>query len=168
MNAALLIGLGLIYIATRAARVDTETHASPNFTWRELTTTSTGLNNTPGAQEEAWLQALAVEILEPLRRQFGPIRVNSGYRSEAVNLRVNGSPTSQHKLGQAADIVSPNYTPEQIATWIYLYGNIPVKQVIIYPPDNGNFLHISIDPKRPAKRQFLKKRGSLFESWKAV
>lgn len=166
MNAVLLIGIGLIYIATRAARVNTETHASPHFTWAELQTTNTGLPNKPGAQEEAWLEALSVEILEPLRRQFGPIKINSGYRSEAVNLRVNGSPTSQHLLGQAADIVSPNFTPEQIATWIYLYGNIPVRQIIIYPPDNGNFLHVSIDPKRPAKRQFLIKRQSLFEGWK--
>jgi zinc D-Ala-D-Ala carboxypeptidase len=168
MNAALLIGLGLIYIATRATRVNSETHASPHFTWKELTTTSTGLPNDPGTQEEAWLEALSVEILEPLRRQFGPIKINSGYRSEAVNLRVNGSPTSQHMKGQAADIVSPNYTPEQIATWIYLYGNIPVRQVIIYPPNNGNFLHVSIDPNRPPKRQFLIKNQSLFESWKPV
>ena len=162
MNALLLVGIGMIYLATRATP---GVNASPHFSWKELTTTNTGLENEPNEAQKAWLQALASEVLEPIRRQFGPIVITSGYRSSAVNLRVNGSPTSQHMDGQAADLYSSNASPEQIATWLYLFGGLPVRQVIIYPPDNGNFLHVSIDPARPAKRQFLIKDGSLFRAW---
>ncbi len=165
MQPLLLVGIGLIYIATRTRAHDNDTHASPHFSWKELTTTSTGLSNEPNKEEKAWLQATAAEILEPIRRQFGAIKINSGYRSDAVNLRVNGSPTSQHRKGQAADIISPAATPTEIATWIYDNLDLPVRQVIIYPPNNGNFLHVSIDPSRPAKRQFLIKNQSLFEGW---
>ena len=43
-------------------------------------------------------------LLEPARREVGPIIVNSGYRNEAYNRQVGGVRNSQHLLGQAADI----------------------------------------------------------------
>ena len=66
-------------------------------------------------------------------------------------------------LGQAADIVSPNATPIEIVNWLY-YSDLPLRQVILYPPSEGNFVHVAIDPNRPAKRQFLQKNGA-FAEW---
>ena len=43
-------------------------------------------------------------LLEPAREIVGPIIINSGFRSEAVNRKVGGVSNSQHLIGQAADI----------------------------------------------------------------
>jgi uncharacterized protein YcbK (DUF882 family) len=163
MNPFLIGGLvAIIYAVTRKTG-SSGVRASRNFTFAELSRTATGLPNDPPPEAKAWLEATALEILEPIRSQFGPIIINSGYRSQEVNTRINGSPTSQHMLGQAADIVSPNATPYEIVNWLYT-SNLPLRQVILYPPSEGNFVHVAIDPNRPAKRQFLQKNGA-FAVW---
>ena len=80
-----------------------------NFTLEELVHSSTakrlGLDNTPNQQETDKLIKLAKEVLQPIRDAWkSPIVVNSAFRSETVNKAVGGSKTSQHKLGEAADI----------------------------------------------------------------
>ena len=45
-----------------------------------------------------------MKILQPLRDKLGPIRINSGYRSEDLNKAIGGSGISQHCKGQAADL----------------------------------------------------------------
>jgi len=55
-----------------------------------------GLDNTPNAEQIENIRALCVEILEPLRGEFGAIHVNSCYRSPAVNSRAGGQRHSQH------------------------------------------------------------------------
>lgn len=77
-----------------------------NFSLSELTVTNSGLPNVPNAEQIANLEILVNSILQPLRDQFGkPIRVTSGFRSDAVNKHIGGSKTSQHCKGQAADLV---------------------------------------------------------------
>jgi uncharacterized protein YcbK (DUF882 family) len=79
------------------------------FTIKELTRTSTGKPNVPGSAETANLTNLVEKVLDPLREAYGkPIRVNSGYRSMAVNMAVGGAATSQHLKGEAADITAGN------------------------------------------------------------
>lgn len=48
---------------------------------------------------------LLANRLQVLRDIYGPIKITSGYRGEALNQAVRGSSTSRHKLGMAADIV---------------------------------------------------------------
>jgi putative chitinase len=43
-------------------------------------------------------------LLEPARREVGPIIINSGFRNSRVNALVGGVKNSQHLWGQAADI----------------------------------------------------------------
>jgi hypothetical protein len=51
------------------------------------------------------LLALCVNWLEPFRLFYGkPIRVTSGYRSEALNTALGGSKTSAHFIGSAVDM----------------------------------------------------------------
>lgn len=78
---------------------------SENFTLEELTVTSVNADNTPTQEHIANLQRLVDNVLQPLRKMYGkPIKINSGYRSEVVNKKVSGSPTSSHCKGEAADL----------------------------------------------------------------
>lgn len=81
-----------------------------NFSYEELVASSTakklGLDNTPNELEKGKLKLLAERVLQPIRDAWNaPIKVNSAFRSEAVNKAVGGVKTSQHRLGEAADIV---------------------------------------------------------------
>lgn len=67
-----------------------------------------GIDNTIPVHYIPVLQQLCRTILEPLRTFAGqPIIITSGYRSNALNIRVGGVYASQHTLGEAADIRLP-------------------------------------------------------------
>lgn len=79
------------------------------FTIKELSHSDTavarGIDNTPTGEAVHNLTELVENVLDPLREKYGkPIRVSSGYRSAVLNRSVNGATSSQHRLGQAADI----------------------------------------------------------------
>ncbi|MFK1989956.1 D-Ala-D-Ala carboxypeptidase family metallohydrolase, partial [Bacteroides fragilis] len=79
------------------------------FTIKELSHSDTavarGIDNTPTGEVVHNLTELVENVLDPLREKYGkPIRVSSGYRSAVLNRSVNGATSSQHQLGQAADI----------------------------------------------------------------
>lgn len=83
------------------------------FTIQELcnsvTAKARGINNTPNATVIAHLTDLIENLLDPLREAWGsPIKVNSGYRSDALNKAVGGSTTSAHSVGYAADLWPTN------------------------------------------------------------
>lgn len=64
-----------------------------------------GLKNEPTQDHIENLKLLCEYILEPIREKIGcPLVISSGYRSDKLNSLVGGSKTSQHLLGQAADI----------------------------------------------------------------
>ena len=64
------------------------------------------IQNSPSWEIVENLYNLAVNILDPLRREMGcAITVTSGFRNLKINTIVKGSKTSQHMRGQAADIV---------------------------------------------------------------
>ncbi len=74
------------------------------FTIKELTATSSGLPNTPNAEQIKNLENLVNKILDPARVALGfPIMIGSGFRSPAVNVAAGGVLTSQHTKGEAAD-----------------------------------------------------------------
>lgn len=77
---------------------------SENFTLEEMCITGTGLENIPGKVEVQNLSELVKNVLQPLRNIAGSIRINSGFRSQQVNKKVGGVPSSQHTTGEAADI----------------------------------------------------------------
>lgn len=92
---------------------------SPHFTLEELTRTSQPFPNVPGPKALVSLKVLCVAILEPVRAHFGkPVHINSGYRSPKVNAAVGSKPTSQHALGEAADIEIPGVPTVEVARWI--------------------------------------------------
>ncbi|MBQ8046487.1 MAG: peptidase M15 [Prevotella sp.] len=85
---------------------------SEHFMLSEFTRSETarrlGIGNEPNVEQTENLRNLCTEILEPLRRAFGPIYINSGYRSARLNEAVRGVGNSCHLRGEAADIRIPD------------------------------------------------------------
>ena len=133
-------------------------HLSPHFTLAEMTRTSTGLPNVPAVLEAASMVLLCYKVLEPWRARTGPLAVTSGYRSPAVNEAVNGSRTSQHMRGEAADIKPVSVTLEH--AWAELLsliaGGLPVDQAIVYERAKGRgWVHVSRSFGRQPRGQLL-------------
>ena len=107
----------------------------PHFSRAELIRSARaerlGIDNVPTAQHEANLRALAWQVLYPLREALGgPIQVTSGYRSAKLNAGTKGaSATSQHKLGQAADLVNGGKFTNA-AMFHYIRQYLPFDQLI--------------------------------------
>lgn len=85
-----------------------------HFTFEELTSTSTGLYNTPTTYSHLANLASLWNYLNFVREKLGrPIIVNSGFRSPQVNKQVGGAKRSLHMQGRAADIrCAPEYMDE--------------------------------------------------------
>lgn len=123
------------------------------FTLEELcqsqTATRLGLDNTPTPDVQKSLEALVENILDPLRTLIGrPITISSGYRSPKVNKAVGGSPTSQHVLGEAADINCHAIGTRELFNRIKS-SPLPFDQLIF----EGTWVHISFGLKN--RRQVL-------------
>lgn len=110
---------------------------------RSETAARRGIDNTPSAQAEANLEALAGNVLDPLRQAWGKaIRVNSGYRCEEVNRFVGGVKTSQHLSGEAADITAGNAVDNRRLYQLAIDLGLPFDQLIGAKYD-FKWLHIS-------------------------
>ena len=122
------------------------------------------------------LQQLCKEVLEPLRSFVGkPIVISSGYRCNALNVKVGGAYASQHTLGEAADIQLPltsytgwddnkRHTNLEVAhKWIdWLERNVNFDQIILETSNGKDYwLHVSCRRNRRANRhqiiRYLKK-----------
>lgn len=92
---------------------------SPHFTLEELLVTShKDLKSLQKEEVKPYINNLTVlcnYILEPIRSYYGkPITVTSGFRGNTLNKRVGGSLTSQHCLGEAADILVKGKTVDEV------------------------------------------------------
>ena len=97
------------------------------------------------------LQKLCSEVLQPIRDKFKkPIVVTSGYRCPKLNAAVGGVRTSQHLLGEAADIsVGGKYQNNQLFELIFqmiINKEIQVGQLI--DEYDYRWLHISLPYKK--------------------
>ncbi|QDP62322.1 MAG: putative peptidase M15 [Prokaryotic dsDNA virus sp.] len=121
-----------------------------NFTLQELihsdTAQQSGITGqfNPPPEVVDNLKHLADTVLQPLRFLYGkPIHISSGWRSEALNRAVGGSPTSEHLQGIACDIdVSEG---NGLLLLLLLTSNIQWGQLIIEKGSyiNPEWLHIS-------------------------
>ena len=90
------------------------------------------------------MEALAKNILQPVRDKFGSFRINSGFRV--------GSGRSQHERGQAVDIQEPSWGYKkhlEVAEWIV--ENLSPDQVIL---EHGNsvWIHVSFNASSQTQR----------------
>jgi len=125
---------------------------SENFVLAEFTKSATatkrGIDNTPQGEHMENLKYVVQKICQPVREAFGkPVRINSGYRSPALNVAVGGSKTSQHCNGQAVDMEINGVPNIVLADWIA--ENCTFDQVILefYNPAEGansGWVHASV------------------------
>jgi len=122
---------------------------SKNFSLAEFTKSQAalrlGIDNSPGPLDIQALEQLCKYVLQPVRDYFGPVIINSGFRSEDLNTAIGGSMMSQHCFGQAADIECPNHSNYDVAAWIS--KNLPFDQLILefYTPGDpsSGWIHVS-------------------------
>lgn len=128
---------------------------TPHFSYRELTRSDTALrlniDNTPTEIHLKNLTALCLNVLEPVRKVWGPVRINSGYRSLALNMSVNPMTSTVNKLsrhctGQAVDFEVDGIPNVQIAEWCR--DNLPEFHQVILEfytsgQPNSGWVHVS-------------------------
>ncbi len=107
---------------------------SKNFSLKEMTKSSTaircGIDNTkPDKQQLINLTHLAINILQPVRDEFGSTTVNSGFRCLELNREIRSSDSSQHVKGEAGDIECKAVDNLVLAIWIR--DNLDFDQVIL-------------------------------------
>lgn len=120
---------------------------SPHFSYEEMTRSTWAqthrVDNTPDELQLAALINLCWKLGEPLRETFGPIHVNSGFRSEAVNTGVHGVGGSKHLTGEAMDI---HIDSEQQGKELFLFirKNIDFDQLLFeYNRCGAIWIHVS-------------------------
>ena len=142
---------------------------SPYFTWEELSRTSSSEPNELTTQAKMSLHRLVWTVLHPLREEFGPLQVNSGYRSPAVNADIGGSSTSAHmhdEPGESAVDVQPADPARgnnwDMVHWLWHNGqNMNLDQVIGY--HDRSHVHIGIGPRN--RNQYLAHNAGNYTSW---
>lgn len=107
---------------------------SKHISYEEATNSPTAvrlkIKNEPNDEQLAKMKLVAEKCFEPLRKWYGkPIRINSFFRSEILNLRVGGSKTSQHCKGEAIDI-SAGSKEENKKLFDWLKDNVEFDQLI--------------------------------------
>jgi zinc D-Ala-D-Ala carboxypeptidase len=136
---------------------------SNHITYIEAIKTKTGLENNPGDGQLANMKAVAQYVFEPLRQALGgrPIKINSFFRSDAVNKRVGGSHTSQHQKGEAMDL--DGFTCGNADIFFYIKQHLQYDQLIWEFGDDENpaWVHVSFSKAKNRKQIFkaIKKNG---------
>lgn len=108
-------------------------------------------------------RALCSAVLEPLRERVGPLTVTSGFRTRELNelmrrLGYSASSTSQHLLGEAADVRPASIGVD--GAWLELVelveAGLPVDQAIVYQrAPGGGWIHVSHTARTAPRRELL-------------
>lgn len=127
------------------------------FTIEELCRSSVAdskkIDNIPTKDIENKLIELVDNVLDKLRQWYGkPITVNSGYRCRILNEAVGGSKTSQHMLGEAADITAGSKL-ENEKLFNYIRDNLEYDQLI----NESDFTWIHVSYRKDRLRKQVKK-----------
>jgi hypothetical protein len=112
-----------------------------------------GIANKPTVTHLINLKEVANNIFQPCREHFGkPLRVTSGYRSEALNKAIGGSSKSQHSKGEALDMQSTKgYTNKEL--FMYIKDHLTFDQLIGEFPDNvGEYAWVHCSYKKEGNR----------------
>jgi len=142
---------------------------SEHVSWDEAVNSSTAkslkIDNSPTAEHLKSMKLLAEKVFEPIRKHFGkPIKINSFYRSAALNKAIPGSSsTSQHSKGEAMDIdATAGFTNKDI--FEYIVKNLEFDQIIWEGGtlSNPDWVHVSYTSGKNRKQilQMIKVNGA--------
>lgn len=142
------------FVRAQSPYIPLEDGKDSNFKFSEFLRSDTAsrlnIENIPDQNQWESIHKLVWCILQPIRDQFGPIRITSGFRSPELCIAigsyrmVNGRKvvTSNHAKGQAADIepVDSNIKLIDIMEWIN--DNCEFRELIAeYFP--GGWIHVA-------------------------
>lgn len=153
---------------------------SKNLTLNEVTKSRTAINlgikNEPNAEQLENLKTIANEVFQKIRDHFDvPIKISSGFRSEALNKKVGGSKTSDHMKGCALDIDMDGSTfAAYVANWEifnYIRKNLQFRQLIweFGDANNPDWVHVSYvkgDNKKEVLRAIKKGKKTFYVPYK--
>jgi len=139
-------------------------HISEKEATKSITAMRLGLANTSDGNILSNMKAVAENIFEPLRKWVGgPIKINSFYRSEALNKAIggaskNGKQTSQHCFGYAMDIDDIYGHKTNAEMFNYIKENLNFDQMIWEFGDSTNpdWVHVSYVSDSVNRNRILK------------
>ena len=132
-----------------------------NFTLQEMIRSNTAeakrIVNIPDANQINFIRELCINILQPVRDEFGvPIRISSGFRSPKLNVAIGGSSSSQHCAlrGAAADVQMDEMNAE---IFNYIKNELIFDQLIweFGSDENPDWVHVSFH-KGNNRKEILK------------
>ena len=126
---------------------------------RSETAINRGINNSMNEWEIERAKLVCENCFEPIREHLAqPIKINSGFRSGALNRAIGGSTTSQHSLGEAIDL---DLHDRDLFEWVI--DNVEFDQLIFEggTTDKADWFHISYRKARLRKQvlRMVKKGG---------
>ena len=110
------------------------------------TATRRNIDNIPNDYQLANMNAVALNIFEPLREWAGgPIKINSFFRSPDLNTAIGGSSKSQHCEGRAIDIDDTFGHKTNAEMYNYIKENLNFDQLIweFGNDTNPDWVHVS-------------------------
>ena len=128
---------------------------SRNFSLQELTKSDTairrGIDNEPNADQIDKLKSLCENILQPVRDQFGRVKVTSGYRSPELCVAIGSSLNSQHAKAEAVDFECLGVDNAEVADWVKMTCEVDQLILEFYTPGepNSGWIHCSWIPDQP-------------------
>lgn len=107
---------------------------------------------------------LVEDTLDKIRDMYEkPIYISSGYRSFELNKKLGGSRTSQHRKGEAADIVvNEGVGGLRKIVKIIIDNSLPYDQLIWEHSGNGYWIHISNTRTRVNRHECLIYEGGKY------
>jgi zinc D-Ala-D-Ala carboxypeptidase len=134
---------------------------SRNFSLQELTKSDTairkGIDNNPNADQIEKLKLICERVLQPVRDQFGRVKVTSGFRSPELCLAIGSSVDSQHAKAEAVDFEVNGVDNAEVADWVY--KNCETDQLILefytLGEPNSGWIHASYTEFNP-RRQYMR------------
>jgi len=137
---------------------------SKNISYKEgiysATATRLKIENKPNEEQLKNMKQVAEKVFQPVREWCGhPIRINSFFRSEALNTAIRGSVSSAHMKGQAIDIDSLG-EKSNAELFEYIRENCDFDQLIWeFGSDiNPDWIHLSYVNKDKNRKEVLEAR----------
>jgi len=138
------------------------TKISDNISYREATHSDTAkrlnIKNDPTEEYLVNMILIAEKVFQPLREWCEhPIKVNSMYRSEALNTALRGSKSSQHRFGQAFDLDTLG-EKSNADLFNYISENLSYDQLIWEAGTDADpdWIHVSYVNEENNRKQRLK------------
>ena len=130
-----------------------------NFRYKELIKSDTairlGLLNRPNEIQWGNLELVAQRILQPIRDEFGRIRITSGFRTPEVSVEIGSTARSTHTFGWAVDFEPVSVRTRLFTILDWMNDNLVFDTLIAeYWPEG--WIHATYSSAPDMKRHRLK------------